>query len=58
MSPVFPVFYTVTTVSWSQKIVQNDNIHVFMGWHLLTLAYASLTGSAWLIKDSIPDLRP
>ena len=27
MSPVFPVFYTVTTVSWSQKHVQNDSIH-------------------------------
>ena len=27
MSPVFPVYYTVTTVSWSQKLVQNDNIH-------------------------------
>ena len=27
MSPVFPVFHTITTVSWSQKRVQNDNIH-------------------------------
>ena len=27
MSPVFPVFYTVTTVSWSQTRVQNVNIH-------------------------------
>ena len=41
MSPVFPVFYTVTTVGWSQKRVQNDNIHsmildvhIFKVWHL------------------------
>ena len=41
MSPVFPVFYTVTTVSWSQKPVHNDNIfsmilgvHVSKVWHL------------------------
>ena len=27
MSPVFPGSYTVTTVSWSQKRVKNDNIH-------------------------------
>ena len=27
MSPVFPVFHTVTTVSWSLKFIQNDNIH-------------------------------
>ena len=27
MSPVFPVFHTVATVSLSQKRVQNDNIH-------------------------------
>ena len=41
MSPVFTVFYTVTRVSWSQKHVQNDNIHsiildvyVFKVWRL------------------------
>ena len=41
MSPVFPVFHTVTTMSWSQKRVQNDNIHstildvhVFKVWRL------------------------
>ena len=41
MSPVFPVFYTVTTVSWSQKRAQNDDIHsmildvhVFKVWRL------------------------
>ena len=26
-SPVFPVFHTATTVSLSQKLVPNDNIH-------------------------------
>ena len=26
MSPVFPVCHTVTTVSWSQKRIQNDNL--------------------------------
>ena len=26
MSPVFPVFHTVTTVSWSQIRLQNDNV--------------------------------
>ena len=41
MSPVFPVFHSVTTVSWSQKRMLNDNIHstildvhVFKVWHL------------------------
>ena len=26
MSPVFPVFYTVTTVSWSQKHIFNSRL--------------------------------
>ena len=41
MSPVFPVFHTVTTVSWPQKHMQNDNVHstildvyVLEVWHL------------------------
>ena len=41
MSPVFPVFNNVKTVSWSQKHMQNDKIHstildvhVFKVWHL------------------------
>ena len=41
VSPVFPLFHTVTTVSWYQKRVQNDNIHsiildvhVFKVWRL------------------------
>ena len=36
MSLDFPVFYTVTTVSWSQKHVQNENIHSMINLTLVS----------------------
>ena len=53
MSPVFRVFHTVTTVSWSQKCIQNDNIHsTILDVHVLEVWRLQIPFSAGLCKPN------
>ena len=56
MSPVFPVSYTVTTVSWSQKRVQNVFFVGGISWRVFHVIFYHLCLHLRFIQTNLPQV--